>query len=68
MDQPNFEAIADLLESEGPEVRYLPVIPGEMTEEDHADFRALYAGTAKPILAPYKTGVRAKMLWEGLQD
>ena len=66
--QPNFETIAEHAKSEGLEMHHLPVVPGKITEADHADFSALYAAAPKPILAFCKTGGRAKMLWDSLQD
>lgn len=66
--QPSFETLAEQAKSEGLEMHHLPVVPGKITDVDRANFRALYAAAPKPILAYCKSGGRAKMLWEGLQD
>ena len=66
--QPNFEMIAERAKSEELEVRHLPVVPGKINADDHANFQAIYASAPKPILAYCKTGGRAKILWDSLQD
>lgn len=64
--QPSFEVIQDRANTEGLFAKQLAVVPGQLTEQNFADFRELYQAAPKPILAYCKSGGRAKMLWQRL--
>lgn len=62
--QPRFAEIAAEAERLGMQARYLPVIPGKITQADGAAFAALLVGLRKPIAAYCRNGNRSAMLWK----
>jgi sulfide:quinone oxidoreductase len=64
--EPSFEVIQNRAKTEGLSAKQLAVVPGQLTEQDFANFRKLYHAAPKPILAYCKSGARAKMLWQRL--
>ncbi|MEM7597601.1 MAG: TIGR01244 family sulfur transferase [Pseudomonadota bacterium] len=62
-DQTPFAEIAKRAEALGLKAYHLPVVPNQITDQDHAAFKALIDAAPKPILAYCKTGGRAKILW-----
>ncbi|WP_106639598.1 TIGR01244 family sulfur transferase [Allosphingosinicella vermicomposti] len=46
---------------------HIPVVPGEMTSKDVANFRAVLAAADGPVLAFCRTGNRSTALWKAAQ-
>ena len=61
--QPNFKTIAKAAEAAGLTSRYIPVVGGQISDEDVALFEAATAHPAQPILAYCRTGTRCTILW-----
>lgn len=61
--QTEYDRIAEAARAEGLEVRWVPVVPGQITPDTVEDFRAALAELPKPILAYCRTGTRSTMLW-----
>ena len=62
-DQPTFVEIKKAAESLGMEVRYQPVVPGQINDEDVATFSQSMRELPKPTLAFCRTGTRSATLW-----
>ncbi len=62
-DQPTFEEIRAAAEVLGLQVRYQPVTPGMVTDENVADFENALSELPKPALAYCRTGTRSATLW-----
>jgi sulfide:quinone oxidoreductase len=62
-DQPGFREIELAAGNEGIPVRYLPVIPGQLSDEQAGEFGRLLDELPKPILAYCRTGMRSASLW-----
>lgn len=62
-DQPTFDEIKAAAESAGMTVRYLPVVPGQISDGDVADFSQAIRELPKPTLAYCRTGTRSATLW-----
>lgn len=62
-DQPSREAIVEAAQAYGLDVRYLPVVPGKVTDADIAAFRAAMMEAPAPVLAFCRTGTRSATLW-----
>ena len=62
-DQPATDAIAQAARENGMEWVYLPVQPGNITDDDVARFAPLLETASKPILAFCRTGTRCSTLW-----
>lgn len=62
--QPPYAEIAAEAARFGMQARYLPVVPGKITQEDGAAFAALLAELPKPIIAYCRTGNRSETLWK----
>lgn len=58
----------NLMETEarklGLEFAYLPVIPGQINDENVADFKTITDGLPRPTLGYCRMGMRAKTLYE----
>jgi sulfide:quinone oxidoreductase len=61
--QPNFSEVEAAANAAGLRVRYLPVIPGQPTDEQAADFGRLLEELPKPAMAYCRTGMRSVSLW-----
>lgn len=62
-DQPSFERIAKAAEAAGLTSSYIPVVGGQISDEDVALFEAATDHLAQPILAYCRTGTRCTILW-----
>ncbi|MDJ0683213.1 MAG: TIGR01244 family sulfur transferase [Alphaproteobacteria bacterium] len=62
-DQPSFEEIRVEAEKAGLEAHYLPVVSGQVGDEDAAEFDAALERAPKPTLAYCRTGTRSITLW-----
>lgn len=62
-DQPTFDEITAVAEPLGLSVRYLPVAPGKISDEDVTDFSKAMRELPKPVLAFCRTGTRSATLW-----
>jgi sulfide:quinone oxidoreductase len=62
-DQTNFKEIEQAAALQGLSVRYLPVEPGKVTDEQGQTFAELIDQMPKPILAYCRTGMRSASLW-----
>jgi sulfide:quinone oxidoreductase len=67
-DQPPFADIAAAARAAGLEARYLPVVSGQLTDEDAAAFRRLMDELPKPVLAYCSSGTRSGQLWARAQE
>lgn len=67
-DQPPFADIAAAARAAGLEARYLPVVTGQLTDEDAAAFRRLMDELPKPVLAYCRSGTRSGQLWARAQE
>jgi len=61
--QPAYGTIAEAARAEGLEVRWVPVISGQITLDTVDEFRAALAGMPAPLLAYCRSGTRCTMLW-----
>lgn len=66
-DQPGFSEIETAARKAGLEVRYLPVVAGQMKPGDPADFAAALEEMPGPVLAYCRTGTRSATLWALMQ-
>ncbi|MFA5902050.1 MAG: TIGR01244 family sulfur transferase, partial [Hyphomicrobium sp.] len=66
-DQPLYREIEEAAKAAGIEVRYQPVTPGMITDEDAAAFAGLMKELPKPVLAFCRTGTRSTSLWALVQ-
>lgn len=62
-DQPTFAEIETAAKSAGIEARYVPVVPGQISDNDVKAFGAALQDLPRPVLAYCRTGTRAAMLW-----
>ena len=62
-DQPGFKEIEQAALAAGLEIRYQPVIPGQVSENQAAEFDGLLDTLPKPVLAYCRTGMRSTTLW-----
>ena len=62
-DQPTFDEINAVAAPLGLTVRYLPVVPGEISDDDVASFSQAMRELPKPTLAFCRTGTRSAILW-----
>ena len=61
--QCGYDAIADVAQAEGLEVRSVPIVSGMVTRQALEDFRTALAEMPKPVLAYCRSGTRCTMLW-----
>lgn len=66
-DQPSFSEIETAAKKAGLEVRYLPIVAGQMEPGDPVDFAAALAEIPGPVLAYCRTGTRSATLWALMQ-
>jgi len=62
-DQPTFDEIKALAEPLGLDIRYLPVVPGQISDDDVEAFSQTMRELPKPTLAFCRTGTRSATLW-----
>lgn len=62
-DQPSFREVELAAQAEGIPVRYLPVIPGQLSDAQASEFGRLLEELPKPVLAYCRTGMRSASLW-----
>lgn len=62
-DQPDMNEIRAAAERHGLEWRYQPVVSGQITDHDVAEFKALMDSLHGPVLAFCRTGTRCTTLW-----
>lgn len=62
-DQPAFAEIEAAAHKAGLEVRYMPVTPGKLSDDDAAAMGAALAQLPAPTLAYCRTGTRSATLW-----
>ena len=62
-DQPRWEELAAAARRHGLEARQVPVIPGQIRDDDVKAFRQAISQLPKPIAAFCRTGARSTMLW-----
>jgi sulfide:quinone oxidoreductase len=62
-DQPGFSEVAAAAQAAGLTAHYLPVVPGQASEQQAADFDRLLQSLPKPVLAYCRTGMRSTTLW-----
>jgi sulfide:quinone oxidoreductase len=62
-DQPNFAEIANACRQAGLEAAYLPVVSGEVSDDDARAFGDLLERLPNPTLAFCRTGTRSATLW-----
>ena len=62
-EQPTSQAMAQAAQAVGLAYHYLPVISGQITPEQVADFAALVNAAPGPVLAFCRSGARSTNLW-----
>lgn len=62
-DQPGFREIEMAAQAAGLPARYLPVAPGQLSDEQAAEFGRLLEELPKPVLAYCRSGMRSASLW-----
>ncbi|MFK7159482.1 TIGR01244 family sulfur transferase [Marinospirillum sp. MEB164] len=62
-DQPETQALQETAEALGATWIHQPVVSGQVTDEQGAEFGRLYAAAPKPVLAFCRTGARCGTLW-----
>lgn len=62
-DQSSFDEIRIAAEASGIAVKYLPVVPNQISNEDVSDFSQAVSDMQKPTLAYCRTGTRCANLW-----
>lgn len=62
-DQPNNADLAAAAQASGLQYHYLPVVGGQITDEQIKDFAQLLAQVKGPVLAFCRTGTRSSTLW-----
>ena len=63
MDQPALSDIREAATALGIEVHQIPVVPGQITDEDVQAFGAIMSDATAPVLAYCRSGMRAASLW-----
>ncbi len=62
-DQPTFDEIQTEAEKHGLQVAYLPIVSGQVRDEDATAFGATLTALPGPVLAYCRTGTRSTTLW-----
>ena len=63
-DQPTSQAMAQAAQAAGLAYHYLPVISGQITPEQVAEFAALVNTAPGPVLAFCRSGARSTNIWQ----
>jgi sulfide:quinone oxidoreductase len=67
-DQPSSGAIRRAASAAGLAFRYIPIIPGQLTEDDVAEFAKALDSLPGDILAYCRSGARSTNLWSLAQE
>ncbi|WP_037502842.1 TIGR01244 family sulfur transferase [Sphingomonas jaspsi] len=62
-DQPDWAAIEQAAKAAGLATAYIPIAPGQMSDDQALAFRDAVTGFDKPVLAFCRTGTRSTQLW-----
>ena len=62
-DQPPFDALKSQAATLGLTSHYLPIVPGQISEDQIAEFADMVANSPGPIFAYCRSGLRATALW-----
>jgi sulfide:quinone oxidoreductase len=62
--QPTFSEVEMAALNEGLQVRYLPVVPGQITPDQGVAMAGLLAQLPSPVLAYCRSGARSIALWQ----
>lgn len=62
-DQPSWAELEAAAAQQGLESRHIPVVMGQITDEQVAEFREALETLPKPIAVFCRTGTRAALLW-----
>ncbi|UTW54645.1 bifunctional protein tyrosine phosphatase family protein/NAD(P)/FAD-dependent oxidoreductase [Kordiimonas sp. SCSIO 12610] len=62
-DQPEYQAFENSCSAAGVNLRFIPVVPGKITDEDVERFRMALQELPAPTLAFCRTGTRSMTLW-----
>ena len=63
-DQPESGALAAEAQRLGLAYRHIPIVPGEITEEDARALLQFLSERSGPVLAFCRTGTRSRRLWD----
>ncbi len=66
-DQPTFAELAIAAKKAGLESRYIPIVPGQVTDAEAVLFAKAMDDLPGPVLAFCRSGARSAMLWEMAQ-
>ena len=66
--QPSADSVKQAAEAAGLEFRYIPVISGQITEENVADQAAALEGLKRPVFAYCRSGTRCTNLYALIQE
>jgi sulfide:quinone oxidoreductase len=67
-EQPLSDALARETVRRGLHYAYLPIVPGEMTDSDAAEFARMVSEAEGPVLAFCRTGNRSTQLWNRARE
>jgi sulfide:quinone oxidoreductase len=62
-NQPDYASIERAAKDAGLEIRWQPVISGQMSDDDGREFGRIFDDLPKPVLAYCRTGTRCTALW-----
>ena len=62
-DQPPFDALKSQAATLGLTSHYLPIVPGQISEDQIAKFADMVANSPGPVFAYCRSGLRATALW-----
>ncbi|MFT3802616.1 MAG: TIGR01244 family sulfur transferase [Burkholderiaceae bacterium] len=62
-EQPTFEQISQAAQGLGLSLHYVPVVSGQITEDDVRAFRTVLDSAPKPVLAYCRSGTRSTNLY-----
>jgi sulfide:quinone oxidoreductase len=62
-DQPDISAVRDAADALGITVHQIPVVPGNISDDDVREYGAITSGTGHPVFAYCRSGMRATSLW-----
>lgn len=62
-DQPSWSELESAASKQGLEARHIPVVMGQITDEQIAEFRNALETLPKPIAVFCRSGTRAALLW-----
>lgn len=62
-DQPSWAELEAIASAQGLEAKHIPVVMGQITDEQVAEFRTALETLPKPVAVFCRTGTRAALLW-----